>query len=329
MKFITLFILTAAWVNLCWAGGKEVGNGGDANEPKFKEIALNIEQWIRSGNADSIKLPRTISLAQYKNKMLSALTNYRIHFTRNRVLVDGAEKDCANFKDARRANEILCNGQRFARIYHESIDDIYRLIHHEFAGLAGLENNDGSDSDYTISNQISGYLQFQVVKRLPITQKISSVVRIGDPARVDGDGGFLITTQEAATQYCASIGSRLPTAREFAEYAQSLGAVGVRETKYPEMDSESGEVRAEIIQNGSERYYAIYKKNKDGAFAVDFYYNPIGYEYPLDPPRQVRFWTSSTNPRDPIWADIFEGYTGLITDAPKASKDFFVACVVK
>jgi hypothetical protein len=46
--------------------------------------------------------------------------------------------------------------------------DQYVLIHHEYAGLAGFEVNDGESSQYEISNQISGYLEDQIVKKLVV-----------------------------------------------------------------------------------------------------------------------------------------------------------------
>lgn len=149
-----VFVLTAH-------ATKVVTNAGDPNEPKFKEIALNIQQWIESGNADKILLPADISLERYKREMLNALRNYHIAF-------DGAKKTCANHVDAVGENRISCDSAKFDETLKRSVDDTYRLIHHEFAGLAGLEVNQNEDSDYRISNQISGFLQFAVVKRLPV-----------------------------------------------------------------------------------------------------------------------------------------------------------------
>ena len=47
----------------------------------------------------------------------------------------------------------------------------YKLIHHEFAGLASIENNEGAASDYAISAQITDYLTQQTVLRLAIKPK--------------------------------------------------------------------------------------------------------------------------------------------------------------
>jgi hypothetical protein len=41
-------------------------------------------------------------------------------------------------------------------------------VHHEFAGLAAIEPPIGDESQYLVSNQISGYLVNQVVKKLAV-----------------------------------------------------------------------------------------------------------------------------------------------------------------
>lgn len=151
-------------------GGTTIPNGGDPNEPIFKEIATNIQQWIMVGNADSLRLPQKISLDAYKSKMLEALGNYSISFTTNKVTVGNYEKTCANSIDASGKRNIICNSDRFASAHKNNINYIYRTIHHEFAGLAGLEPNSGEDSNYTISEQISGYLNWEYVKRLPVVK---------------------------------------------------------------------------------------------------------------------------------------------------------------
>lgn len=40
------------------------------------------------------------------------------------------------------------------------------MIHHEYAGLAGLENPNGGQSTYFISNQLTSFLQVQIVRKL-------------------------------------------------------------------------------------------------------------------------------------------------------------------
>src|SRR4051794_10978038 len=53
---------------------------------------------------------------------------------------------------------------------------------------------------------------------------------LGDFVR-DANGGIRSMTQTEAVSYCKSQGQRLPTVRELALYAQSLGAQGISETE--------------------------------------------------------------------------------------------------
>ena len=148
--------------------GGEAGNGGDPGEIKFKMVALNIQEWLESGNADAIHLPMGLSFESYKAGMLAKLRGYQIEFTESVVKVAGTEKTCKNDFGKPDGNKILCNSSRFNSYYSNSMDDIYRIVHHEFAGLAGFEKNKGEASDYVISAQLSDYLRVELVKRLPI-----------------------------------------------------------------------------------------------------------------------------------------------------------------
>ncbi len=159
--------------------GGVAGGGGGKLEPLFKEIASNIVDWIKSGNADLIEgvLPEDVSLTDYKTEMLRVLQNYDVTFTDNKVMVGNFEKTCRSFVDERKMNRIICNNAQFGSDTPENADNIYRQVHHEFAGLACrqkqgelfcLEENRNEISDYRISNKISAFLGVQTVIRLPI-----------------------------------------------------------------------------------------------------------------------------------------------------------------
>jgi hypothetical protein len=163
---VTLFFISFGILQ-AFANPRVIGNGGDPFELRFKTIALNIDQWIQSGNANQLQLPSEITLQNYKSKMHQVLGNYSIEFTKQKVSIAGAEKTCINFV-ASKINKIRCNSDRFSALLNSRADDLYRLVHHEFAGLAGIEVSKGADSDYRISNQISSYLVDQVVRQLPI-----------------------------------------------------------------------------------------------------------------------------------------------------------------
>lgn len=170
MKTKTMIVMLVALSISSAFAGKE-GGGGGVDEAQFKEIAQNISDWIQSGNADQIKLPAQITLSTYKTKMLAVLSNYDV--------VIGSEpvpygKTCWSTQDGVGKNHVKCYFPIFDQVYRSSIDQTYQLIHHEFAGLARLEKNVGSDSDWSISNQISGYLAEEMVRRLPVSPVSSS-----------------------------------------------------------------------------------------------------------------------------------------------------------
>lgn len=148
-----------------WAGTEL--HGGDPIELQFQEVATNIGQWIESGNADALEMPDAISLDAYKQRMLRTLEGYRISFTEDSVVVEGAQKVCQNSGPSSQPGKILCNRKAFVALKSDSAQ-LYQLVHHEIAGLSGIELGLGANSDYFISRQISDYLRDEVVKRLPV-----------------------------------------------------------------------------------------------------------------------------------------------------------------
>lgn len=144
------------------------GNGGSVLENESRTILVNIRDWIKSENYLSMKGPAP--RADYASKMLSVLENlplttflskeqYEARFS------DG--KDCHNFPE-QNPPEIVCNQDTFPN----DIEKRYRILHHEVAGLAGIENNNGDPrSNYIYSDQVSGELKFEIIKRLPIREK--------------------------------------------------------------------------------------------------------------------------------------------------------------
>jgi hypothetical protein len=162
-----------------WAAGDRAGGGGGKKEPLFKEIAANISSWIQSGNADQIesKLPSDVTLQEYKSGMLQVLGNYNVMFTDDKVVVGNHEKTCRSYVDAKRVNQIICNNTQFGLDTPDNINEIYRQVHHEFAGLACrkrsqdvvcLEQNRNDLSDYRISNHISAFIGPETIMRLPV-----------------------------------------------------------------------------------------------------------------------------------------------------------------
>jgi hypothetical protein len=152
--------------------GGETGNGGDPEELYFREIAINIRQWLVSGNSMSLKLPEGLSNDTYKDKIIEVIDQFDVSFTFDLIQVAGTNKMCKNFWKSENDPKIICN-------YHFidlKIEDKYKLIHHELAGLAGLEISEGGKSDYFISSQISGFLKKEIIKRLPIVPQLDKTI---------------------------------------------------------------------------------------------------------------------------------------------------------
>lgn len=145
--------------------------GGDVCENKIKEIGKDLYTWIYKDGGRDLDLDE-ISYDDYKNNMLQAINQAKaincISGERSEQIlkVNGIEKTCVFDK---RMSSITCDESKFMS---KNIDDQYRLIHHEFAGLAGLENPNQENSNYKLSNQISYYLETITVKKLVIKNRV-------------------------------------------------------------------------------------------------------------------------------------------------------------
>lgn len=150
------------------AGGADSG-GGDLCENRIKIIREDLKEWIARGGPSGLTLPAKMTTAQYSMGMLKELANAKIQCVGPSdasypIAVEGVAKVC-QFKKKQDRSMILCD---FAKFQSMEETEQYVLVHHEYAGLAKLENPNGSDSTYAISNQISGYLVSTVVKRLAV-----------------------------------------------------------------------------------------------------------------------------------------------------------------
>jgi hypothetical protein len=176
-------ILTLA--GLAHAGPGE-GGGGDASEMHVSEIRSDLLGWINSAEAKTLKLPTGTDFATYRSSMQKILTAHAVIVgfvtgtqetkTTNpelKVSVDGQPKTCRGFlAKSTRQPHILCNVERFNETAAAAQ---YKLIHHEYAGLAGVEQNRGASSDYQISSQIAQHLTSQTVFKLAISGKTVTI----------------------------------------------------------------------------------------------------------------------------------------------------------
>jgi len=151
---------------MAFSGDK--GNGGDLCENNISSVISDIERWILEDGHLSLVLPTDITTQVYKNKMLEAIYQSRVTCIDKILTVENKEKACVNFADSSETSLIVCNR---SLIKEMSIDDKYRLVHHEVAGVAKIESGsrDGT-SRYDVSNQIAAYLENEVVTRLSVKE---------------------------------------------------------------------------------------------------------------------------------------------------------------
>jgi hypothetical protein len=143
--------------------GYDHGNGGDICEQRFHEVAEDLRSWIADGGAENLDFPVTISYGNYRQSMLDKINAAQVSCVDEYVFIGAAEKTCINFTDAKGALRIQCNKERFMTT---SQNDQYVLVHHEYAGLAGFETNNGEASSYVLSKQLGAYLNDQIIRKV-------------------------------------------------------------------------------------------------------------------------------------------------------------------
>lgn len=151
---------------------------------------------------------------------------------------------------------------------------------------------------------------------------------LGDVVR-NTDGNVSRMNQVEAKRVCIEKNLRLPTARELAIHAQTLGARGIRETKFPDAVSTDAEVKAEIEQMRLDGYHPIFKINSSTRMAVDFYYENGGYNRPEGDHGQYSFWSSSLILSPPRTIEVYSlnGYDGAIQADVRGNPAGAVRCV--
>jgi hypothetical protein len=101
-------------------------------------------------------------------------------------------------------------------------------------------------------------------------------------------------SHDQGVRHCNSLGSRMPTAREIAYYAQThLGYKGIRASMYSNMPLYTPEVQLELENNKAEGYYKINHLNADGENVIDFYFNDESLKDHYIKEAQTWMWTST------------------------------------
>ena len=165
--------------------GPSGSGGGDRCENRFKIVADDLKSWLVNDGGKNLKLVG-ISPEEYKERMLAAMAGYRVTcvgpLNVNEgfpVLVNGKPKECrADGIDRRVTCEI---GKFYTGFDPDDNPTQYKLVHHEFATIAGLERADADDSEYHVSNQIEGFLEAKFERRLavkPLRVRATRTVKI-------------------------------------------------------------------------------------------------------------------------------------------------------
>lgn len=188
-KFLSLSagLFLTAFLNMgpALARGGETGGGGDSSEIRVNDIRIDILKWIDEGGPQQLTLPHGMTKKFYYSSMRRILSPHAVVLgfvtteqenntleQELKVSVNGQPKTCRGFVSIYdQLPHILCNIERFTATAPGAQ---YRLIHHEYAGLAGVEQNIGASSDYVISDKITDFLDPEVVLRLSVKQRRSN-----------------------------------------------------------------------------------------------------------------------------------------------------------
>lgn len=165
------------------AGGASPG-GGQKCEARIQEIRENIKQWIAVGRHENLEYKGNFNAQDYSQRMNEYLATTvqpdgsvvpvtDIECSKDPIKVYEHDKDC-KFERLANGPKITCFKDAFMDKSKMSDDEQYWLIHHEFASLADLEPPSGPNSNYIFSNQITGKLQDELVRKLPISREIKN-----------------------------------------------------------------------------------------------------------------------------------------------------------
>ena len=243
-----------------------------------------------------------------------------IECVHNPIMVQGQEKVC-RFDKLETGPKITCNYEAFLDQKTITEDDQYQLIHHEYAGLAGLEKPNKGQSTYPISNQIASYLQNEVVRRLPVGPPVFEVAYHDFANKIvwskflpglypnclydehswlcesaQTPVGVVDANNSAAAKACEAVNARLPTKSE----VDNL----IREFDHTEVSAAQGAVTLPTL-------------TLNGFVSLQNYFGLLG-----------GFWTSTEVwPEDSFSAAAFSGIDGTVRWGTDRRFEKYVICV--
>lgn len=223
MRLLTLINLFFACYVLiiapkAFAVGSEGRGGGDSCEDRFKVVATDLEKWIKAGGGEGLdfsSLPFQLTFQNYTTGMLDKISRARITCVGPGdadfpVLVHGKPKECRSYIDEAGIPRIICDRNKFYLHVdnRENNPAQYRIVHHEYATLAGFEVANEDDSSYVISDQITDFLEDHVVKRLAV-KSIDQILTLNTRMETLSAGIQVNIEQElAAYEYVLNLAGR-------------------------------------------------------------------------------------------------------------------------
>ena len=303
MKSILLLITTVFIALGSHAGSKDRG-GGDLCEARIRNVAADFKAWLIGGGAAGLQL-KNLSADAYAVGMRRTIDESKVRCLAAGdagfpLQIDGTPKVC-RFDKSESEKWISCDAEKFSKL---SASDHYVLIHHELAGLSGFELPNADQSTYAISNQISGFLSATVERKLFVRKISGQIKTVDDILQL----GYIPNIDlKDALEYCASFDAHVPSVREWAEIATSLGAKGIRETRFPNVDVFDPRATGEMEQNAKDGFTEVlyHPTNPDPRVkpTVEFYFNKDGYvdgsfKAHIPSLRAVWLWTDGSSLND-------------------------------
>ncbi len=178
-KIILVAVLCLGFVgSLSIAGPVVGGGGGDTCENQIQIVSSDLMSWIVHAGSQYLKLPQNVTLNQYNQTMVEQIKITKVNCVGKGdqgypVNYQGTPKICVFNFNSVSGSKITCDFEKFNQI---SIDDQYVLIHHEYAGLSGIENPSEDVSNYQVSNQIAAFLEEQTTKKLVVKKPVHKMI---------------------------------------------------------------------------------------------------------------------------------------------------------
>lgn len=159
MKHTYLFTLTTFLFSALAFAGNGTSGGGDVCEQKIQFVRDSLKSWINKGGPRTLNFTSPVTIESYSSQMKTELEQAKIRCVKAGdngypVQVNNTPKVC-RFDKSATDSVITCDFASFAGNNPISLNDQFTLIHHEYAGLAGLENPSEESSSYWLSSQIT------------------------------------------------------------------------------------------------------------------------------------------------------------------------------